>query len=147
MEISGRKFPQSPVNFINVLCTSFLYKILAPKITKPNLTKEKLSKKIYIQKGACKMLMKLTNGTFVCLYNKTCFVFLMMNVHKSRHKYIFPVLEIFIFVGTKRFNFILGQFYQHFTCTFFIQKCLFCQNVTREKLRKALSNKKARVKC
>jgi len=30
------------VNFINVLFTHFLYKILAPKITKPNVIREKL---------------------------------------------------------------------------------------------------------
>jgi hypothetical protein len=34
------------------------------------------------------------------------------------------------------------QFHQHFSHTFFVQKCFFCQNVTREKLRKALSYEK-----
>jgi len=30
------------------------------------------------------------------------------------------------------------QFHQHFTRAFFIQKCFFCQYLTREKLREAL---------
>jgi len=34
------------------------------------------------------------------------------------------------------------QFHQHYTCALFVQKCFFCQNVTTEKLRKALSYKK-----
>ena len=38
----------------------FLYKILAPKITKPNVTREKLPKRLTYKKGVCKMLMKLT---------------------------------------------------------------------------------------
>jgi len=35
-----------------------------------------------------------------------------------------------------------SQFHQCFTSAFFEQKCFFCQNVTREKLREALSYKK-----
>jgi hypothetical protein len=50
------------VNFINILFPRFLYKILAPKITKPNVTREKLPKRLAYEKCACKMLMKLTAG-------------------------------------------------------------------------------------
>jgi len=35
-----------------------------------------------------------------------------------------------------------GQFHQHFMCAFLAQKFFFCQNVTREKLLKALSYEK-----
>jgi len=38
-----------------------------------------------------------------------------------------------------------GQFHQHFTHEFFVRKCFFCQNVTREKLREALLYKKTRT--
>ncbi len=37
-----------------------------------------------------------------------------------------------------------SQFHQHFTCTFFIWKCFFCLNVTREK---HFSTKNVQVKC
>jgi len=50
------------VNFINVLCAHFLYKILAPEIIKPNVTREKLLKLLSYKKHAHKMLMKLTPG-------------------------------------------------------------------------------------
>jgi len=40
-----------------------------------------------------------------------------------------------------------GQFHIHFTRAFFVWKCFFCQNVTREKLRKAICMKNAHVKC
>ncbi len=33
---------------------------------------------------------------------------------------------------------LLCQFHQRFTCAFFVRKCFFHQNLTREKLRKAL---------
>jgi len=39
------------------------------------------------------------------------------------------------------------QFHSHFTHAFFVQKCFFRQNVTREKLCEALSYKNACVKC
>ncbi len=62
MRHTFRKGPS--VNFINVLLACFLYKILAPKITKPNITREKLpkscQKRLKYEKGARKMLMKLT---------------------------------------------------------------------------------------
>ncbi len=58
MRHTFRKGPS--VNFINVLLACFLYKILAPKITKPNITREKLPKRLKYEKGARKMLMKLT---------------------------------------------------------------------------------------
>ncbi len=48
------------VNFINILCAHFLYKILAPKITKPNVIREKLLNLLSYEKRARKMLMKLT---------------------------------------------------------------------------------------
>ncbi len=48
------------VNFINVLHTRFLYKILVPKITKPSVTRENLPKRLTYKKGSRKMLMKLT---------------------------------------------------------------------------------------
>jgi len=45
----------------------FLYKILAPKITKPNVTREKLPKRLTYKKGVHKTLMKLTTGRQVNL--------------------------------------------------------------------------------
>jgi hypothetical protein len=48
------------VNFINILYVQFLYKILAPKITKPNVTREKLLNFLAYEKCVHKMLMKLT---------------------------------------------------------------------------------------
>jgi hypothetical protein len=44
------------VNFINVLCVHFLYKILASKITQPNVTRGKLPKSC--QKAAEKLPKK-----------------------------------------------------------------------------------------
>jgi hypothetical protein len=35
-----------------------------------------------------------------------------------------------------------SQFHQHFTRVFFVRKCFFCQNISREKLFEALSYKK-----
>ncbi len=46
----------------NFLCTCFLYKILAPKITKQNITREKLLNLLSYKKCTCKILMKLTPG-------------------------------------------------------------------------------------
>jgi len=53
---------QIGVNFINILCTHFSYKILAPKMTKPNGTREKLLNLLLYEKRTHKMLMKLTLG-------------------------------------------------------------------------------------
>jgi len=56
---------QPGVNFINVLQARFLYKILAPKITKLCFgfeTRKKLPKRLSYQKRALKTLMKLTIG-------------------------------------------------------------------------------------
>ncbi len=53
------RFFISAVNFINVLLAHFLYKILAPKITKPNITREKLPQRLMYKKGGHKMLLKL----------------------------------------------------------------------------------------
>jgi len=50
----------SAANFINILLVHFLYKILAPKITKPNATRGKLPKRLLYKKGPRKTLMKLT---------------------------------------------------------------------------------------
>jgi len=41
-QLKKTQFCGSAVNFINALRARFLYKILAPKITKPNITREKL---------------------------------------------------------------------------------------------------------
>jgi hypothetical protein len=48
------------VNFINVLCASTSYKILAPKTTKLAFGFEILAPKILYKKRARKRLMKLT---------------------------------------------------------------------------------------
>jgi hypothetical protein len=50
------------VNFINVLRANFLYKILAPKITKSNVIRGKLLNSLLNEKQACKILIKLTPG-------------------------------------------------------------------------------------
>jgi hypothetical protein len=55
------------VNLINILHARFLYKILAPKITKPNVNREKLPKRLPYKKGTHKTLMKLTTGRQVNL--------------------------------------------------------------------------------
>jgi len=51
------------VNFINILQAVFAPILFCQKITNPNcITREKLSKALSYQKGAGKMLMKLTTG-------------------------------------------------------------------------------------
>jgi len=50
------------VNFINILRKCFLYKILAPKITKLCFGFEALAPKILYEKRAHITLMKLTQG-------------------------------------------------------------------------------------
>jgi len=50
------------VNFINVLCARFSYKILAPKITKLCFGFEVLPPKSLYKKRTSKTLMKLTPG-------------------------------------------------------------------------------------
>ncbi len=56
---------EAAVNFINVLCKHFLYKILSPKITKPNIIREKVLNSLLYEKPACKMLMTLTHGCYI----------------------------------------------------------------------------------
>jgi len=59
--VGSRLYHNVPcVNFINVLREHFLYKILAPKITKLCFGFEVLVPKILYEKCACIMLMKLT---------------------------------------------------------------------------------------
>jgi len=50
------------VNFINVFCAHFSYKILAPKITKLGFGFESFGAKISYKKCEHKTLMKLTPG-------------------------------------------------------------------------------------
>jgi len=52
------------VNFINILCAHFLYKVLHTAFFYLHVTREKLPKILLYEKGSRKMLMKLTqDGT------------------------------------------------------------------------------------
>jgi len=74
------------VNFINVLYTRFLYKILAPKITKPNVFREKLLNLLSYEKRAGKLLMKLT--PFVNYTNILQATFLLICIKKLQSQIV-----------------------------------------------------------
>jgi len=50
------------VNFINILRAHFLYQSASHSFFNFNVTREKLPKRLPCEKGALKMLMKLTPG-------------------------------------------------------------------------------------
>ncbi len=50
------------VDFIKILCAGFLFKILAPKITKPKFNQRKAAGITFVQKHESKMFVKLTTG-------------------------------------------------------------------------------------
>jgi len=64
-EFSGRdqkSFQQSGVNFINILRAAFAPIFLHQKIRKPNCNFKKAAKNSFVQRGARKLLIKLTIG-------------------------------------------------------------------------------------
>jgi len=58
-KVTFQEDSKASVNFINILRAHFLYKMLAPKITKPNLSREKLQNLLSHKKQAHKKLIKL----------------------------------------------------------------------------------------
>jgi len=56
---------------MNDLRVLFLYKILAPKVTKQNLTRKKLPKRLTYEKGAYETLMKFTPEVSLGQFSQT----------------------------------------------------------------------------
>jgi len=57
----------SAVNFINILRAAFAPIFLRKKLQSQNITREKLLKILFLEKGAHKMLIKLTPGEFLII--------------------------------------------------------------------------------
>ena len=63
--------------------------------------------------------------------------------HQMRDNCVFVTIELLSLLGQNEDGRkIWGQFHQHFTCAFFVQKFVQSQTLRREKLLKRLLNKK-----
>ncbi len=112
----------SCVNFINILCSRFLYKILAPKITKlcfGFVTREKLLNLLSYKKFVSKMLMKLTTGCCTV----ACFPFSNMFVSHNQFERQFMA---YLFFNQLHSALAIILLFTNYFSFFFLRKKVFC---------------------
>jgi hypothetical protein len=98
-------FNRSIVNFINILCATFLPIFWYQKISKPNITREKLLNLLLYEKRKLKMLMKLTPAQLPLVY-----------IAKIQHiKWAYFKLKVLYEVELEYFHEVEAEKTEHFS--------------------------------